>query len=663
LCEEDVTAFFHLEALELMKTKRHSLANWWGVLRLFDVLHEFFGMSDDSLPPGLLGTLEMDGSYQGILMNHSRFQGPPPPFFKDYDLQETGMGYMSALWERDLRVVFIDDEADMGWAYLLQYILYGKERSDLFVAPAVGRERVDIDALLDKTLSWSPDLVILDVRLSSEDETASVEELSGLALLQKLTSLETSVRPVSCPILVFTASDKREVGDIAIQRGADAVWTKEGVDEGEHLSGGDYRLFSLKRFFDLVAKIRRLTGEEYALLYGFLGRIRQLEQSDHSFWWENASWYPGDPKQHKPLQRQAVIHELNRLFMTHKQLLTSPQPEIRESIYELLMIRLGRMMEVIHPSRFEADGNMVTLGKGIQQDWPVMTKGAVFSTQIVNERNNFVHFDSFSSGQNLDSIRYGEILSVFFDYLTMDTGLFSIPDLLKGILQPSVGREDRTGYSLKDEESLGYASFNDSDAVCEELLGGMSARNNVQATIVAVSLRYVLKKVDLSKDRDTSFENWWTANYRILRWGSWGVDVALSHILPRKGVSFRLPFPAEDVRPGTLLYFYAHFVDEGKKDGLRCAIWRTSFRKPEQSELSYWTARVQNVWTPDQAERGSTVILNDITPPFAAYFRIPTVSFDKDTIKQDQGKSWICFLPQFWQKVTVGNPTLIADNE
>ena len=50
LCEEDVTVFFRAEATELLNNKRHSLANWWGMLRVWDILHDFCGVVEDPAP-------------------------------------------------------------------------------------------------------------------------------------------------------------------------------------------------------------------------------------------------------------------------------------------------------------------------------------------------------------------------------------------------------------------------------------------------------------------------------------------------------------------------------------------------------------------------------------------------------------------------------------
>ena len=644
LCEEDVTAFFHLEALELMKTRRHSLANWWGVLRLYDVLQDFLGMLDNQLPEGLQNTLKRDSSYQGALMNHARFLGPPPPFFEDVQLESQMKEYMGALWERNLRVVYVDDEAETGWAYLLQHILYGKVRPDLFLAPGISSEGPNVESLANQVVSWKPDLLILDIRLSPEDETEPVSKLSGLTLLERLVSLEKGGRLVACPVLVFTASDKREVSEEALLRGADTVWTKEGVDEGERLSGVEYRVFSLTRFWELVKVLRRLTGPEYALLYGFLDKICCLKQEERTFWWEKSSWFPGDPKTHVPVSKEEFVRELERLFMTHKQLLSSARREVRDSLYELLMIRLGRLLEIIHPSRFEAD-KMLSLGKVAQEDWPVATKGFSYVSYLVFERNNFVHFDSLSEGHNMDYVRYGKNLSVFFEYLNMETERIGLVEKIKGTLE-----SHKQGFILKE----GFGSV---FITCFDKGKTLTEGDTIEAEVEEISLRYPLKTVDISANTEADNQNWWTGSYRILRWGTWGVDIALSHISPRNGISFRLPFPETDVRPGMRIYFYINWQDDG---GIlkRCSVCRVSLLVPELAGLTYWSGQVKTVKaTGDSIVR---VTLEDITPPFAASFKVKPEYFI--ALQKDKGESQLCFLPQWMQVMTVKNPVLITGN-
>ena len=164
-------------------------------------------------------------------MNHIRFQGSPPPFPTDEDLAKSLRKKMSGLkplpGRNELKVVFVDDEADKGWSYLLQIILYGRERPELFFAPDIPKDGIDVDAFAGWIRENNPDLIILDMRLTSQDESARVSSLSGLLLLDKLVSGFVN----RCPILVFTASDKRVVRDQVLNAGADAMWTKEVIYE------------------------------------------------------------------------------------------------------------------------------------------------------------------------------------------------------------------------------------------------------------------------------------------------------------------------------------------------------------------------------------------------------------------------------------------------
>lgn len=643
LCKEDVTVFFRAEATELLNNKRHSLANWWGMLRVWDILHDFCGVVEDPAPAALADVLRLDSGYQGMLMNHIRFQGPPPPFPTDEDLARSLRKKMSGLkplpGRNELKVVFVDDEADKGWSYLLQIILYGRERPELFFAPDIPKDGIDVDAFAGWIRENNPDLIILDMRLTSQDESARASNLSGLLLLDKLVSGFVN----RCPILVFTASDKRVVRDQVLKAGADAMWTKEGIDEGDSVPRDDYRSFSLERFSELLEMIADLTGRHYRLLYGFLDIILRLEARDAPYWWEKESWYPDDKVVHTPMDRMKITAELKRIFFTHKRLLSSKRPEIRETLYEILLLRLGRMLEIFHPTKDEQDGSQVTLGQIVARSWPTTSKPFAYAIRLVQERNDVVHFNPFSSEWGIGHVRYEKTLSLFFEYLTLDTSHIQLPGTLVGDFFSYFNSDlKRTVYCVKSEVILGQF-LDECKNRCKEILGERNSVKGVTATVKWTDSTFKMDDIQLSCKASEEWERFWSAGYWVVRWDLEHVYLRLRSIRPRKGTNFLVDLPLEDLQPGRTLYFHASMKDDGIKRSITLS--DVTLQEPEDGDHTYWKLFIQRYCL-----YGDKIFVyaSKLDPPFQALFRVPKTCLE--TLKADKGTSRILFLPN-WEPV------------
>jgi CheY-like chemotaxis protein len=73
-----------------------------------------------------------------------------------------------------------------------------------------------------------PHLILLDLRLSDEEGKKEVEELGGYQLLR---FIKQNSYYRGLPVIVFTASADAQVTKRLIEEGAEAVWTKPGLDE------------------------------------------------------------------------------------------------------------------------------------------------------------------------------------------------------------------------------------------------------------------------------------------------------------------------------------------------------------------------------------------------------------------------------------------------
>ena len=650
LCEEDMVPFFKAEAMEWMGTKRHSLANWWGVLRVYDML-KLCGLIGEDSSSGVQEALWRDSSYEGLLMNYLRFRGPRPVFFLNESKAKVQREHMQVLWRKELKVVYVDDHADDGWAYLLQMILYGRERPDLFIAPQLPREGIDLETLTRGISTLNPDLLIVDIRLEPKDEIVRLSELSGIKLIKGLVGNNS----VCCPVLVFTASDKRRVSEKAIESGADVVWTKEGIDEGAHIRKEDYFAFTYSRFQDLIYQLRSLTGYEYTLLYDCLRRIKRIEASTGQYWWQKSRWYLGDSKTREPIKKDYLIRKLLQIYWTHKQYLTVSLSEIRSTVYDMLSFKLCTLMDIFHPSRVEPDGSVVSIKKVVNEDWPRFSAALAYANYLVSERNYLLHLKSSSEEIESDAYRYKKILSSFFDYITMPDPSTSFGSVV-GTLEKEVSKNGQVFYHLYSDTIDGSFKQIEHAEKCEALLKGQAKVENVEAAVdKAPSLSYRLGEVGLSTSVQQDWEGFWMAGYKILQTGPWGGYVALYDISPRKGVSFILQNMKDPIKQDTIIFFHVRWID--KDDNYYCAISNVSLNPPESIRHTYWSGTVSRV---EEAEDGVYLLLKDIEPPFNVFFWVHPNSIN--ALKNGKKTSRICFRPDWIQEWELKDPSIVKDD-
>ena len=650
-CEEDMVPFFKAEATEWLETKRHSLANWWGALRVYDIL-KLCDLIGDDASSGVQEALWRDSSYEGLLMNYLRFLGPKPVFYLSDSKAKAQREHMKVLWKKELKVVYVDDHADDGWAYLLQMILYGRERPDLFIAPQLPLEGIDLEALAHNISSLNPDLLIVDIRLEPKDEQVRLSELSGIKLIKGLVGNYA----VTCPILVFTASDKRRISEKAIESGADVVWTKEGIDEGAHIPKDEYFAFTYSRFQDLVYQLRNLTGYEYTLLYDSLKRIKQIEASPSPYWWQKTRWYLGDSKTREPIKKDYLIKKLHQLYLAHKQFMTVSLPGIRSTVYDMLTFKLCTLMDIFHPSRIEPDGSVISIKKVVNEDWPVFSAALAYANYLVSERNYLLHLKASSREIESDAFRYNKILSSFFDYITMPDPSASFCSVV-GTLEKEESGSGQVFYHLYSDTIDGCFKQIESDEKCEALLKGQSKVANVKVAIdKAPSLCYRLGEAVLSNAIQQDWEGYWTAGYKILQTGPWGGYVALYNISPRKGISFILQNLKDPVKQDAVVYFHVRWID--REDNFYCAISNVSMNPPESLRHTYWSGTVSRV---NEIEDGIYILLRDIEPPFNVYFWVHPYSIN--ALIKGKPTSRICFRPDWIQEWEVKDPVKVEDDD
>lgn len=648
LCEEDMLPFFHAEAMEHLGMQRHSLANWWGLLRMYEVMAGS-GLVVDDLPRKMADTLKRDSSYEGMLMNFARFKGKRPVFSVDPETAQTIKTRLKVLWRKELKVVYVDDCADDGWSFLLQTALYGSVRSDLFTVPEIPREGIDPEAMARDIASVNPDLVILDIRLTAKDETAKPSSLSGIALTRALVKASNT-----CPILIITASDKRSVSESAFDAGADAVWTKEGIEESRHLPTGQYAAFSTQRFMELIMQFRRLTGFEFTVLYDSLKRIREIKSSEDVFWWQKEEWYQGDSKKRTPLEKMRIVDELLKLFIAHKQFLSATQIAVKNSVYDMLTIKLCRILEILHPTGYGSNLEFLSLGKTMVEDWPRFSVAAAYTAYLVTTRNQVVHFDSNFDFARNDVLRYRNTLNAFFGYITLKDPSYRPSSVIGDLVKAGTGGK----YNLQFRCASFYGRFNTITDIhsCERILGERMSFSGVQAQPTMPVIDFNLGEIRLMEQFDKDNAEYWTASFSLLQASGWKVILSLFNITARRGQNFRIRSLGDDVfvKAGDRLYFYVKWRDtaDGKPT---CSLFNVHSRLPEKLGHTYWTGLVTKVFRSDQ---GTYVLLNDIQPPFNARFTA-VAEFLAET-PDIQATSRICFRPDIVQEWVFTSPVRVS---
>lgn len=643
--EEDMTAFFSAEANELFRMKRHSLANWWGILRVYSALKSLDLLPESESMEGVDEALAKISDYRGRLMTYVRFRGDIPNNATNAYYDKEVFEYLTRIRGRKLRTVYIDDRARDGWAYLLQVILYGEERPDLFHVPAIASTGFNNEEIAKLIVEIAPDLIILDIRLVPDDESAEVSRISGISLIRNLV-LELGV---ASPILAFTASDKSVISAKAFENGVDAVWTKEGIDEGDRLSLSEYEKFSAERFSQLVNTLYRFGSWGYGALYSFMRRVYELRDANNTYWWENKRWFPEDLRQHIPVRREVLVKELLSVAIAHKQFLLSSQPEIQNCIYDMLTIKLCRIMELLHPWNFGVE-KIATLKAVVDADWPAASTPYVLATELVKERNEVVHRKPSVQNAAMSPRAYKNLTDKMMNYLMLDTSNLHPFERLIGMLRKGF-YEGAPYYSFTSGNRRAYFMDRDFPA-CEKLLNGANSIDGIEATMAAPYQSYeFVALAPFAKAYDHSL--WWEASFSIYNLDKAEVRIFLNKIIPRGNVYFELEDYYESIiTPNSTLFFYLESLDQDSEQ-FKFRLFEVHDTLPEYLADTFWSGVVDIIEERSEKRR---VRFKVLTPPQKAYFVVPRSEWER-TVGKRYGK--MGFRPDWVQECYVSDPAKI----
>lgn len=196
------------------------------------------------------------------------------------------------------KIIYVDDQADDGWANVFKRIIYGTTTTELFKTVKIEQntdtEQNIVSKIREAQKAFSqmpkymlnPMLLILDLRLFSTENTRKIEEVSGIKVLELL---KNDSFP-SFPIMVVSASNKINFFAKTITLGALFYWQKKGLEEINDTES------IIANYYDFIKSVHTICyNENIQLIYrSFLPGI-QILRTEHclpkqKFWWLTSFW-------------------------------------------------------------------------------------------------------------------------------------------------------------------------------------------------------------------------------------------------------------------------------------------------------------------------------------------------------------------------------------
>jgi len=308
------------------------------------------------------------------------------------------------LWTNEIKtgnskLLYIDDNATNGWDEILRKMMPGVP-IDSIVPDTKYKDNIAGlygDVIKPKLSPNNYTLIILDLRLFDEtDINIAPGKLSGSQLLQEIRKDFAHL-----PILIITASNKRFSYSALINVGADAYWTKEGIDE--HKTAID----SVRNYELLVSFVKKLHSKEFV----YLGKlVNILDRCNEYSWWCNHTWINGDKTEVdfsllKKLLKQII--DLYKAYLHRFYIETESSEE--EAIFFLtgLINKFGLVVEAIHELKTKED---------FEKASPLISykRKDSIGKKIRDLRNDSSHLLSMLASKNL----FFEVIDLVDRYLT-----------------------------------------------------------------------------------------------------------------------------------------------------------------------------------------------------------------------------------------------------
>ncbi|MDP2237022.1 MAG: hypothetical protein Q8J88_11365 [Bacteroidales bacterium] len=317
------------------------------------------------------------------------------------------------------RILFIDDQADDGWGFIFQQMIYEGLSESFHVIKPEKDDSIDKTSsdILQQVIRYEPDLIILDLRLKGEiGLTTNISNLSGIQVLKMLS------QRLTCPVLITTASNKIWSYKETFKNGALAFWIKEGLDENRDIR------FSIENYIRFVEIVYILTqSEEFKKLKNWKVSLQQLKTQKEEFWWQHNDWVSDQhiyPKT-KIIDREeifsiftqsiCVIEDFFRLKLQESQNIST------EHLPSAIITQLSSVLENIHQTDDPySETGRISLSSKLRDQFSNALKPRI---EMLDIRNRAVHDNNCSFYEMVDFVDhlfvylsdYNSILKVIVD--------------------------------------------------------------------------------------------------------------------------------------------------------------------------------------------------------------------------------------------------------
>jgi CheY-like chemotaxis protein len=246
-------------------------------------------------------------------------------------------------------ILYIDDQANEGWQQIFAQILFDGENEKFLVYQPT---KENTDKILSRTFELvrekRPDLIMLDLRLSPEDEhSKDVADVSGIKVLH---NIRKEFANTLCPVLVVSASNKLWSYKTVLASGADAYWMKEGMDVHQDAYGSSNNYSRLLSILDAL-----LFSEHYKQLKEIRKIYEQISVENTPYWWESKNWVHKQSTYSnvEPTGKESVLGTLSEAIQMMKNKLAKElfiENRIAKNVdYQVAVVgRLFKIIEEIH---------------------------------------------------------------------------------------------------------------------------------------------------------------------------------------------------------------------------------------------------------------------------------------------------------------------------
>ena len=197
---------------------RHSLANQWGASVLSRMVSANEVLQNDSLL-NAQKTLYFKYVFAKTLDSIE-------PYINQSEDKEAPKTLSSKINATGKKILLIDDEADKGWATVLDTMFVGKSRFDVIKERVPGYNSLS-DGARNIIESNDYDLIFLDLRMNgiAEENNLEPDKFSGMDILKKIKSLNKGTQ-----VIILTASNKAWNLKALLDADADGYYTKESPE-------------------------------------------------------------------------------------------------------------------------------------------------------------------------------------------------------------------------------------------------------------------------------------------------------------------------------------------------------------------------------------------------------------------------------------------------